>query len=184
MRVDDLIQNGINTISSRLFGLSSITNVKKELLSFQNKRLNDGDQKIKKRLKKFQNDDKSYPSFIKRWSKESRLFQVGTTLEEKVRPPYSFQTHKQSYDKPGLYFQCDLADMKVFDLDRKKVRRNYCIVLVDGVSNKVYLRAARHKNAQEILSGLQYLFQHISRQETVYLQTDKGGEFFNKDFAE
>lgn len=73
---------------------------------------------------------------------------------------------------------------RVFNKDKRNVRRNYCIVLVDGVSNMTYLRAARHKTGPEILAGTKELFSTLERQETVYLQTDNGTEFFNKHFYE
>ncbi len=184
--VDELLQAATENLKSQLFGLDKIENVRKKLIKFQNARLSAADQQLYRDIKKQQADDESYRAFIQRWASQSRLFEtkVRDTVKDKIRQPYSFRTHKQTYHLPGQYFHCDLADMRVFNNDKRNVRRNYCIVLVDGVSNMTYLRASRKKTAPEILSGLQHLFADIKRQETVYLQTDNGTEFFNNAFYE
>ncbi|XP_047146221.1 uncharacterized protein LOC124819076 [Hydra vulgaris] len=114
----------------------------------------------------------------------SLLFKVTNVLSklEEPRTPYSYRTHKKIYNLPGQYFHCDLADMSVFNTDKKVYRRNYCIVLVDGVSGFVRFKASIGKSAREILVALKSLFEHMNRQEEVFLQTDRGGEFYNKQF--
>jgi len=187
MDVDVILKDAVENLNSQLFGLDSIAQVKKQLLAFQKnvKKLDSFDKELLIKLQKYQDDDERFVTFIKRWSKESRLFEIrDDTVKEKVRKPYSYKTHKTSYKDVGSYFQCDLAYMNDFNYNKMIYRKEYCIVLVDGVSGMVYLHATRLKNGKEILEGLKKIFERVKRQETIYLQTDNGTEFFNHHFYE
>ncbi|XP_065654696.1 uncharacterized protein LOC136081315 [Hydra vulgaris] len=94
--------------------------------------------------------------------------------------------HQYSYDRPRQYFQADLAYMTSFNLNFAPHQPEFCLVVVDGVSKKVYLRVTSKKTADKVLSSFKHIFEDIERDDKtfIYLQTDQGGEFFNNKMKE
>ena len=123
---------------------------------------------------------------IKEWATTRGICtKVDTNKSEAPQPPYSFETDTNTYDLPKMYFHADLADMRVINVDKKIFRSKYCLVMIDGVSRKIYLQSCLNKKLSTVIKAFSSINETIVRCEPVLmLQTDKGGEFFNILFKE
>ncbi|XP_065663357.1 uncharacterized protein LOC136085803 [Hydra vulgaris] len=134
----------------------------------------------------------NWEGMITAWSHQTQLFKKTTSVNVKnqaPRKPYVYETHQFSYEKPHQYFQADLADMESFNFN-PGYRPDYCLVVVDRVSGKVYLRVMKKKTAEKTVSSCKHIFKDIFKtvqrddKSFIYLQTDEGTEFFNSKMKE
>ena len=151
---------------------------------------NETDQELLNLLKSIAAKDKKFCSSVKQLIKEwattkSIRTKVDTDKSEAPRAPYSFETDTTTYGLQRIYFHADLADMNVFNVDKKIFRPKYCLVMIDGVSRKIYLRSCLNKKPSSVIKAFSSINETIVGSEpALMLQTDKGGEFFNAPFRE
>ena len=189
--IDELIDKQLNKLESRLFGLKNISKIVKIVSQFETLKKNPADLKLYEKLRAILENSiyAKWTGLITAWSHQTLLFKKTTSANEKKqapRKPYVYETHKFTYDKPHTYFQADLADMNSFNLNFG-YHPEFCLVLVDGVSGKVYLRVTGKKNANKVLASFKEIFKDIQRpsdKNFIYLQTDYGGEFFNNKMSQ
>ena len=148
------------------------------------------DKELLNLLKLIVTKDKKFRSSVKQliieWATTRSIrTKLDTDKSEAPRPPYSFETDSNTYGFPRMYFHADLMDMKVFNVDIKMFRPKHCLMMIEGVSRKIYLRSFLNKKPFTVIKAFSSIFETIVRSEPVLmLQTDKGGEFFNASFRE
>ena len=186
-RTHELIEQWKTNIKSKLFNLGRREKIYRYLSDAKQKK-NDVDEKLLTLLldvQRNQNEFDSVKEMLKAWSTTKKVrSKTDFDKSEAPRKPYSYETDMDRYNEPRTYFHADLADMRIFNVDRRIFRPKYCLVMIDGVSRKIYLRSCQNKKPLTVTKAFESMFDGIERvfDKRVHLQTDKGGEFFNSSF--
>lgn len=77
-------------------------------------------------------------------------------------------------------WQADLADMQGLQSDNDHYR--YILTVIDVFSKHAWAEAVTSKNSKEVTNAFQTILKRSKPRKPERLQTDKGKEFFNKDF--
>lgn len=77
-------------------------------------------------------------------------------------------------------WQADLADMQGLQSDNDHYR--YILTVIDVFSKHAWVQAVTSKSSKEVTNAFQAILKRSEPRKPERLQTDKGKEFFNKDF--
>lgn len=191
----NLLQNSILDLRSVLF-LSKKSELFKTLTSSK--------AKLKSLMNSKSKNDKLLFDFMNRYDKkikkikfrgmiEDALFKLGKDLDgtrkyEQENKPIDIRYFQNNIDnvvtKPNQRFHADLADMNVFNIDKRNYRFRFLLVMVDVFSRFVYVVPVRRKNETEISIALEYLYEMklgFKNKKIKHLQVDRGSEFYNKE---
>ena len=121
---------------------------------------NETDQELLNLLKSISAQDKKFRFSVKQliieWATTRSIrTKVDTDKCEAPRPPYFFETDINKCGPPRMYFHANLADMKEFNVGKKRLRPKYCLVMIDGESRKIYLRSCLNKKSSTVIKLLE-----------------------------
>ena len=191
----NLLQNSILNLRSVLF-LSKKSELFKTLTSSK--------AKLKSLMNFKSKSDKLLFDFMNRYDKkikkikftgmiEDALFKLGKDLDgtrkyEQENKPIDIRYFQNNIDnavtKLNQRFHADLADMNVFNIDKRNYRFRFLLVMVDVFSRFVYVVPVRRKNETEISIAMEYLYEMklgFKNKKIKYLQVHRGSEFYNKE---
>lgn len=126
-----------------------------------------GKKKLYRRVK-----DVSH-SKIDKWVSDKDTYSLHRPVKRK------FERRKYIVSGIDSTFQADLTDLVQFVDENDNYR--YILFCIDVFSRYAWVRPLKTKSGQEIVKAFESILKQDNRQ-CLYLHTDKGKEFFNKDF--
>ena len=112
---------------------------------------------------------------VKKWLKKELTYTLHHPVKRK------FKTRPVTVPGKEYQWQSDLAD--VSKLSRQNNGYKFLLVIIDVFSKYAWVKPVRSKNAKDIKNAFHQIFVE-SKQQPKLLQTDKGGEFLNRQVKE